>query len=212
VTVNNKIITDPAYQVNSENDDVRLEGRQLKQAEFIYIILNKPPKFVTTVNDEKGRQTVLDLISIKKRIFPVGRLDYDTRGLLLLTNDGELANKLIHPRYKIKKTYRATLERAIDNEDIKKLQSGVKIGSNEIVVPDSIEVINNRNKNLVLITVHEGKKHEVKRIFQAIGYQIKKLERISFAGITLRKLPPGGWRHLTSVEVKRLKGLIPDKP
>ena len=206
MTVNNVVIKDPAFQVDTDTDDICFSGRRLRYKEtFIYVILNKPPGVLTTVRDDRGRKTVMDLVSLPQRIFPVGRLDFNTRGLLILTNDGDLANRLMHPRYQVSRTYRVDLNGNLDKSAINKLKAGITIGPDGEARPKSIELSRKPGGREVFVTLHEGKKHEIKRMFKAVGFQVRQLERIEYAGIQLKRLPMGAWRHLKSREVSQLK-------
>ena len=205
MTVNNTVVDDPAFQVNTETDVITLDGKPLPEPEHIYLLMNKPSKTVTTAKDEYGRRTVLDLLDVQERVYPVGRLDYDTCGVLLLTNDGDLANRLMHPKFAVSKTYRAELDEALDHLKIAEIRRGIAIGEGERVKPDALRKSPGRGGKEYVLTLHEGKKHEVKRIFRAVGRRVIKLERMEFAGITSDKLRPGEWRFLNPGEVLKLK-------
>ena len=207
MTVNSAVIDDPAFQVNEETDVVQLDGKCLPGADFIYLLMNKPPKTVTTSSDEFGRRTVLDLLNVRERVYPVGRLDYDTSGVLLLTNDGELANRLTHPKFEVLKTYRALIDEPLDPQQMAQIRQGVLIGEGEPARPDSLRKSPRRGGREYILTLHEGKKHEVKRIFEAAGRRVVKLERIEFAGISAHNLRPGEWRFLNRGEILKLKKL-----
>ena len=177
---------------------------------YEYYLLNKPRGIVSTSNDEKGRKTVVDLIESNTRIYPVGRLDYDTTGAILLTNDGTLTNKLIHPKNNIDKIYLAKVSGIITGNDIHKLEQGVKI-DNYITKPAKVKLksFNKKtNSSFVLLTIHEGHNHQVKKMFEVIGFKVDKLTRISFAGLDVKNIKSGEYRKLTVKEVQRLYSLV----
>lgn len=204
VCVNNQIITDPAYRVQ-DKDKITVRGAPVKREEKTYILLNKPKDFITTVSDERGRKTVMDLIdgAINQRIFPVGRLDRTTTGLLLMTNDGELMQKLAHPRNKIQKVYHVTLTTELSIEDIEKIKRGLTLYDGRAKV-DAITFIPKMRRNEVKVTLHSGKYRIVRRIFEHLGYEVKKLDRINYAGLTKKGLLVGCWRYLSHAEIQNL--------
>jgi 23S rRNA pseudouridine2605 synthase len=206
VTVNNKVILEPGYRVTLQ-DRVVVEGKILApELSKVYILLNKPKDCVTTLSDERGRKTVIDLISpqVKERVHPVGRLDRNTTGLLLLTNDGEFTNKLAHPRYEIEKVYHVTLASAVTTSDMRKLKEGVQLSDGKAFV-DEIYYIPGEKKNRVSVILHSGKHRIVRRLFESLGYEVSKLDRVKFAGLTKKGLRQGEWRYLIPQEVKSLK-------
>lgn len=208
VRVNNKIITEMGYKV-SDSDTITVENKALNKETKEYILLYKPRGVVTTTNDEKGRKTVLDLIDTDKRLYPVGRLDYDTSGVLLLTNDGELTNLLIHPRNKVDKLYIAKINGIMDGNQIKSLENGVLI-DNKKTAPCRLKIKRKDKKtdtSIVELTIHEGKNHQVKKMFEAVGLEVLKLKRERFAFLDLTGLKPGEYRKLSIKEVKMLYGL-----
>lgn len=201
VLVNNKQIK-LGDKADSEKDVITVDGKRIVPEKKVYLMLNKPKKYITTVLDEFGRKTILDLVEVKQKVFPVGRLDRDTRGLVLLTNDGELANRIMHPRYGIEKTYRVVVrEEEIKGTDLAKLRSGVFIEGRK-VVPSKIVV---HGKNCVEITLHEGKKHIVKRLFFKLGYFITDLMRTKIANLSLHGIKEGSYRELTKDELDSLR-------
>lgn len=209
VQVNGEIITTMGYQVSDE-DIIIVEGKKINLVEKkVYYLLNKPREVISSVSDDKNRKTVVDLIKSDLRIYPIGRLDYDTTGLILLTNDGELANKLMHPKNEIEKTYLAKVEGLISKEDILKLKRKLLIEGR----PVFIKKVKIRKKDLkkemtlVEITIVEGRNHIVKKIFSAIGHEVIKLTRISYAFLTLDNLKSGEYRMLSLKEVKKLYSL-----
>lgn len=206
VTVNGKSAVDPGLSIDSDCDTVKYRGKRIEfQKSFEYILFNKPKGVVCTAKDEKNRKTIFDIIKTTRRLFPVGRLDKSTTGLLLLTDDGDLSYKLSHPKYEINKVYTTRLDRTLELRDKKKLQDGVKIGKNEYVSAEIRSL--NANRTDVEITVHEGKKNMIIRMFDAVGYKVVSLDRIKYAGLSKRKLPKSGWRYLTGSEVSRLFAL-----
>ena len=213
VLVNGEVAT-IGMQVNN-NDLIEVEGNIIKKDtdNKVYYLLNKPRGVVTTSSDELGRKTVVDLIDTEKRIYPVGRLDYDTTGVLLLTNDGELTNKLTHPKNNIEKVYVAKIEGIITGIDINKLKKGVII-DNFKTSPARVKLKSYDKKtqtSLVELTIHEGHNHQVKKMFEAVGYNVIKLTRIRFAGMDVKSLKSGEYRELNPKEVKRLYGLLAGK-
>lgn len=205
ITVNQVTITEPYYKVQPL-DVVRHKKTLLKPETFVYLAVNKPLGVVTTCNDPQGRPTVLDLVShaTDARLFHIGRLDVTTTGLILLTNDGELAQKLSHPRYKITKTYHVRLHRPLHIADSTKIKQGIKL-SDGFVSVDKILVSSNAKQ--ITIQLHSGKNRIIRRIFNSLGYQVKKLDRIAFGPITKKRLAVGQWRKLTGSEISQLKKL-----
>ena len=208
VKVNNVVITELGVKV-SPTDTVTIDGKALTKEEYEYILLYKPRGYLTTTSDDKDRKTVMDLIETSKRLYPVGRLDYDTSGLLLLTNDGNLTNLLIHPRNNIDKMYVAKIEGILTPIEIKKLENGVMIDdyktSKSRVKVKKIHKKN--NTSLVYITIHEGKNHQVKKMFEAVGHNVIKLKRETLAFLDLSGLKSGEYRYLSLKEVKKLYSL-----
>jgi 23S rRNA pseudouridine2605 synthase len=214
VSVNGKIVDAPGYQV-LENDQVTVDKKKIKPEKFVYILLNKPKDYITTTSDEKDRKTVVDIILPKlneipgigkPRIYPVGRLDRNTTGLLLLTNDGELTQQLTHPKYNIEKIYAAELSAPISIEEMEMLAEGVELEDGFIKV-DDIAYSDPRDKSKVGVAIHSGRNRIVRRLFEHIGNQVRYLDRIVFAGLTKKNLPRGSWRFLSEEEVLRLKNL-----
>jgi len=208
VKVNGEVVKEMGFKV-SGNDVIEVAGQVLKDTDKVYYLLNKPRGVVTTTSDDKKRQTVVDLINTDKRIYPVGRLDYDTTGALLLTNDGELANLLMHPKNEITKTYIAKIKGIIKSEEIKKMLAGVVI-DNTLTIPSRVKLKRidyKTNTSIVELVIHEGKNHQVKRMFEAIGYEVLKLKREKYAFLTLDGLKSGESRMLTTKEIKTLYSL-----
>lgn len=207
VTVNGQIETRLGTKIDENVDSIKVNGRSVKPVKrFDYYILNKPEGVVTTVSDEKGRKTVLDLIKTKKRLFPVGRLDIDSTGLLLLTNDGALAYTLTHPKFEVDKIYSVRLDRPLKDKDKKELESGVELAEGTTSAC-TIEFPNHENKKRVRITLHQGWKRQLRRMFAMLGYEVLELRRIGFACLSLRGLKGGAYRRMTSTEVERLKSI-----
>ena len=208
VTVNGQVITEMGYKVQPE-DEVRFDGRKISSEKNVYFVLNKPKGFITTSNDEKGRKTVMDLMAnaTTARIFPVGRLDRQTTGVLLFTNDGYLTKKLTHPSHDIKKIYHVTLDKKLTANDMADIKKGVRLIPEGIAVVDAISFIEGRPKNEVGIELHIGWNRVVRRIFQEKGYEVEALDRVSFAGLTKKTIQRGEYRKLTELEVNFLKML-----
>lgn len=207
VQVNGKVITEMGYRVLPK-DIVTYKNKIIKPANFVYILLNKPKNFVTTVDDERGRKTVMDLITnaTKERVYPVGRLDRNTTGLLLFTNDGNLAQMLSHPKHSAKKIYEVELDKAVSLKHMQQIADGVEL-EDGIANIDDIAYSQPQKKNVVGITLHVGKNRIVRRIFEHLGYEVVKLDRTVYAGLTKKDLPRGRWRHLSPKEVVFLKHL-----
>ncbi len=205
VSVNGKVITEMGYKVKL-SDDVRFDGRKLNPEKKEYVLLNKPKNFITTTSDEKGRRTVMELVSSasNSRLLPVGRLDRNTTGLLLFTNDGDLTKKLTHPTHGVRKIYHVFLDKNLAMSDLQKIQEGLKLDDGPVTV-DDISYIQGSPKKEVGVEIHSGRNRIVRRIFEHLGYHVTKLDRVIFAGLTKKDLPRGHWRHLTEQEVVNLK-------
>lgn len=200
ITVNGKVVTEMGFQV-SKSDKVKYEGKVLKAEKLQYVLLNKPKGFITTMKDERDRRTVMSLVekACDERIYPVGRLDRQTTGLLLFTNDGELAKKLTHPSYKIKKIYQVELNKAITEADYNAILDGLELEDGLITV-DELAVLTDDKKNLG-VQIHSGRNRIIRRIFEHLGYSVEKLDRVMFGNLTKKNLPRGKWRMLTDKEV-----------
>ncbi|WP_050180758.1 pseudouridine synthase [Domibacillus robiginosus] len=209
VTVNGKKVTELGTKVGL-NDDVRVEGVPLERERKVYYLFYKPRGVISAVTDDKGRKTVVDFFpEVEERIFPVGRLDYDTSGLLLLTNDGEFANLMTHPSYEMDKTYIAKTEGIVQRHLLKRLASGIKL-EDGMTAPAKIKELSidrKKNRSLLEITIHEGRNRQVRRMFEAIGHPVQKLRRDRFAHLTLHGLNAGEHRELTAHEIKQLRTL-----
>ena len=203
-TVNGKIVNEMGFQV-MPNDVVKFDGSLISPERKRYVLLNKPKNFITTMDDDRGRKTVMELIvnATKERIYPVGRLDRNTTGLLLFTNDGELAKKLTHPKHNIQKLYHASLDKKLAMRDMQKIADGFILDEKRVLV-DEISYIMNQPKSEVGVKIHSGRNRIVRRIFENFNYSVTKLDRVLFAGLTKKDLPRGHYRHLTELEVSNL--------
>ena len=204
VTVNGELITEMGYRVAS-SDEVRFDGILLSIEKKRYILLNKPKNYITTMEDDRARKTVMELVgnATSERIYPVGRLDRNTTGLLLFTNDGELAKKLTHPKHNVRKLYHATLDRKLALTDLEKLRGDVIIEGKKVFI-DAVSYVEGKKKNEVGIEIHSGRNRIVRKIFENFDYQVTKLDRVIFAGLTKKNLPRGRWRELTAQELNNL--------
>ena len=209
VEVNGKVVNELGTKVNIQKDEVKYNGKIIKpEEEKIYILLNKPIGYVTTVKEQFGRDKVTDLVKQNKRIVPVGRLDMYTSGALILTNDGELVNKLTHPKNEINKTYNVTVAGIVTEQDIENLKSGVEIDNSYITKPAKVKILkidNEKNISRVQITIHEGKNRQIRKMCQAINKRVLALHRSKIGNIEVRDLKLGTWRYLTKKEVNELK-------
>lgn len=209
VKVNNKTITELGFKVK-ESDQIEIEGLILEEEPKVYVLLNKPRGVVSTTSDEKNRKTVVDLINTDIRIFPVGRLDYDTTGLILLTNDGELSNLLTHPKSNIEKTYIAKITGKLTPSELMKLKTGVTI-DNKKTKKAKVRIRSYDKKSdtsIIEITITEGKNHQIKNMFEKVGHKVLKLKREKYAFLTLEGLNSKEYRTLTIKEVKKLYNLV----
>ncbi len=205
VSVNGKLITNLGTKIHP-GDTVKYNGETLKEEKKVYLLLNKPKDYVTTVEDPHAKKTVLDLVrgACKERIYPVGRLDRNTTGVLLLTNDGELTKRLTHPQFEKLKIYHVHLNKNIKPSDMEKISTGINL-EDGIIKADSISFADPTDKTQVGIELHSGKNHIVRRIFEHLGYEVVKLDRVYFAGLTKKNLPRGSWRFLNEKEIAMLK-------
>ena len=205
VTVNGEVVTELGTKVNINTDDIRFNGERLKGEEKIYIVMNKPKGYVTTASDPHADKTVMDLLKgCPSRVFPVGRLDKNTTGVLMFTNDGEIAEKLTHPSYDKKKIYQVSLDSKLKQEDYEKILSGIELPDG-MIAADELEYIEEDDHRKLGIEIHSGKNRIVRRIFESLGYEVKDLDRVYFAGLTKRGLKRGEWRYLTEGETNLLK-------
>ena len=216
VSVNSKTVIELGVKIDSEKDKVKIDGELINlqdknKQSYIYILLNKPAGFITSTSDEKHRPTVMDIVKLKKRIYPVGRLDFDSEGLLLLTNDGDLTNKLTHPGYEVNKTYLVRINKPIDEKQLTRLRGGLYIesqkGAQKKVKTSKarVDVVPDSEKKQIKITIHEGRNRQVRRMLEAVGLFVRKLKRIEYANLTIKGLKPGDWRYLTDEEIRSLK-------
>lgn len=211
VTVNGKLVKTLGTKVTSK-DKVEVDGVPLHREKHVYYLLNKPRGVISSAHDEKGRRTVVDILrddEITERIYPVGRLDYDTTGILLLTNDGDLANKLMHPKFEVAKTYVAKVKGLVSNNELKQLRLGVRIDGRRTKPAKSRLKETDRVKktSIVQLTIHEGHYHQVKRMLEAVGHPVMKLHRESYGFLNLQGVQPGEYRELRPEEVRKLKEL-----
>ena len=218
IKVNGTVITEVGTKTNPEKDIVEYNNNIIKVEEKkVYIMLNKPEGYITSVKDEKGRKTVLDIVNVEERVYPIGRLDYDSSGLLILTNDGSIYNNIIHPRVSIKKNYIAVCRGKFSENDIKSFKKGIDIGG-YVTAEAAIEVISeekrfNKRKNCdeilstVEISIHEGKNRQIRRMCSSLNHEVISLKRVSIGNIKLGYLKKGEWRHLTDKELDYIKSL-----
>ena len=205
VTVNGQVVTELGTKIK-RSDEVKFHDQPISIERKIYILLNKPKDTVTTSDDPQARRTVMDLVkgACPERIYPVGRLDRNTTGVLLLTNDGDLASKLTHPKYMKKKIYHVHLDKDLTRADMDKIASGIQLDDGEIHA-DAISYTDENKKDDIGIEIHSGKNRIVRRIFESLGYKVTKLDRVYFAGLTKKGLRRGEWRYLTEAEVNFLR-------
>lgn len=209
VKVNNEPVIRLGMRVDPDNDVVEFDGNVVTAPnELLYILLNKPLRTVTTAKDDKKRRTVIDLIAAPRRLFPVGRLDYNTTGALLITNDGELTYYLIHPKFQIKKVYRVMLNKLIRPIDLHHFQNGLDLDGRKTIPCKAREVRRMGNRSYLEVELHEGRNRQIRRMFEILGYHVEQLHRNNFAGLDVNELNPGEWRELTRGEVQRLKTLV----
>ena len=205
VTVNGEVVTELGTKVNVLTDDVRFNGQRLKGEEKVYIVMNKPKGYVTTASDPHAEKTVMDLLKgCPTRVFPVGRLDKNTTGVLMFTNDGEMAEHLTHPSYNKKKIYQVVLDAPLKDEDQQKILAGIEL-SDGLIAADELEFIDAHDHRQLGIEIHSGKNRIVRRIFETLGYEVRALDRVYFAGLTKKGLKKSDWRYLTEGEVNILK-------
>jgi 23S rRNA pseudouridine2605 synthase len=206
VTVNGTVATDPGMKV-FPTDDIKVGNKKvIPSKNFVYILLNKPKDYITTSEDPQGRKTVLDLVrtATDERVYPVGRLDRNTSGVLLLTNDGDLAQKLSHPKHEVKKVYEVRLDRVLTKGDMDKIASGVTL-EDGFVAPDVIAYADSKDKSIIGVEIHSGRNRIVRRIFEYMKYDVKGLDRVMFAGLTKKDVQRGRWRLLKEKEIRLLK-------
>lgn len=205
ITVNGVRIKEPGFRINPIKDDIRINGKKIKPPEFVYYLINKPKGIVSTRSDEYGRANVISLIATSERIYPVGRLDKDTTGLLILTNDGELTNLLTHPRYHVNKVYMVCVQGIVSNVQLRALRNGVLLDDG-ITAPALVKVVQSSNTSSVLeITIHEGRNRQIRRMCETVGLLLVDLERVKFGPLVLGGLKSGEYRILHMEEVRLLK-------
>jgi 23S rRNA pseudouridine2605 synthase len=202
VSVNNKVITDLSVTINPAKDIVSVDGEKIKPKRNIYILLNKPKGFITSTSDEKNRRTVIDIVKSKERIYPVGRLDYNTTGVIFLTNDGDFSQFMTHPKNKIRREYEVKLDKPLDENDREKLLKGIYLEGKRGKFTD-IKILKSKDKKNYLVSCEEGRNHFVKDMFYQLGYTVIQLNRFSFAGIK-SDIPVGAYRNLNNEEVTKL--------
>ena len=207
IKVNGQVVQVLGYKIDDEKDRVDVEGRRVeKEEELVYLMINKPPGYLVTLKDNFQRPTIQQLLpSLRKRVFPVGRLDYNSSGLLLFTNDGELAYRLTHPRFKVPKVYLVKVKGEPDPSELTRLEKGIYLDGKKTAPAKIIQIGGDPKKSLLKIEIYEGRKREVKRMFQAIGHKVLQLQRINFGGLRLGSLKTGKWRFLTPKEIDSLK-------
>ncbi|SFC22264.1 pseudouridine synthase [Clostridium uliginosum] len=208
VKVNGSLVSELGIKVDPLKDKVEYKGEIItKEENKVYIMLNKPEGYITSVKDEKGRKTILDIVNVKERIYPIGRLDYDSSGLIILTNDGDIYNKIIHPREELIKKYVALVKGEVLEKDIKLFNTGIDIGGYK-TAPADIKVLSyDRGMSTVEVSIHEGKNRQIRKMFAAIGYEVVGLNRISIGDIKLKYLKKGEWRELNSEELNYINRL-----
>jgi 23S rRNA pseudouridine2605 synthase len=207
VTINGVRISSLATTLVPGKDRVFVDGNEAVQVDApTYLVLNKPKDTITTMNDERGRTTVMDLVHAKKRVFPIGRLDRNTTGVLLLTNDGDFANRLMHPRFGIPKAYRVTCTEVVSRDHMKALSEGIQLSEGRTAPAEVFSIPGGRGRE-VGITIHEGWNRQVRRMFEELGYVVEKLDRVAYGPVTTEGLPRGTTRALTSQEIRSLRAL-----
>src|SRR5581483_1501316 len=215
VQVNGKVVTELGTKVDPAKDHIKVDGKRIQvESQKIYLLLNKPKGYITSVQDPEGRPTVMDLIvEVKERVYPVGRLDYDTEGLLLFTNDGDLARALMHPSTEVEKTYWAKVKGRLTEEEMKRVeQGGISLPEGK-TAPCKIRFLRSTAENeWVEIILHEGKKRQVRMVMEKIGHPVAKLKRVGYAFLKLGNMPLGAYRYLSPIEVGKLKNLTGKKP
>jgi 23S rRNA pseudouridine2605 synthase len=206
VSVNGKIVTEMGTKI-SRNDSVNFGGETLKKEKMVYVLLNKPKDYITTTDDPDGRKTVMALVrnACRERIYPVGRLDRATTGLLLMTNDGEMAKKLMHPKHGVKKIYHVELDNNLSRTDMDKIFQGIELEDGRAQVDEIAYDGAGADKKSIGLELHAGKNRIVRRIFESLGYKVVRLDRVYYAGLTKKDLPRGKWRFLTQIEINMLK-------
>ncbi len=205
VLVNGRVVTDLATRIDSDRDRVFVGGRQVSRVhDFVYLVMNKPRDTITTLHDERGRTTVMSLLRTRDRVFPVGRLDRNTTGVLLFTNDGEFAHRLMHPRYEIPKSYRVTCDKPVSHEHLAHLRRGVMLDDGQTAPAEVVSLPRSKGKELGVV-IREGRNRQVHRMFEALGYEVRKLDRVAYGPITKDGIARGSSRKLTIHELRELR-------
>ena len=209
ITVNGEAVSELGYKVNPAKDEIRYNGELLKREKMVYVLLNKPKDYITTTDDPQERKTVMQLVekASRERIYPVGRLDRNTTGLLLMTNDGDLAEKLSHPRNNVTKIYQVELSKSLSQGDLNKIGFGIEL-EDGFIKPDVVSYVQGGSKREIGIQIHSGKNRIVRRIFEHLGYEVVKLDRVVYANLTKKDLPRGRWRYLDEKEIIQLKHFV----
>lgn len=208
IEVNGQIVTVPGTKING-SEIIKVDGREIRQEQRkVYVLLNKPAGYISTAKDQFSRKTVLDLVStVKERIYPVGRLDYDTSGLIMLTNDGELANQLTHPKHEMQKVYRVMIEGTMSEEEMATIKTGVTIEDYK-TAPANVKIIDTSKKDSIIeLSIHEGKNRQIRKMFDALGHTVLRLKRIAIGPLTIEGLEEGKWRYLSKKEIEVMKKL-----
>lgn len=206
VAVNGQVIIEPGFKV-THRDEVKVQGKKVNASKnLVYILLNKPKDHITTTDDPEGRKTVMDIVKnvVNERVFPIGRLDRNTTGVLLLTNDGDLAQKLSHPSYEVRKIYEVTLDKPLAKKDFDQLLQGITL-EDGFIAPDSLAYADTKNKSIIGIEIHSGKNRIVRRIFEKLGYDVRNLDRVMYANLTKKNVERGKFRFLQEKEIRLLK-------
>jgi 23S rRNA pseudouridine2605 synthase len=209
VSVNGEVVSELGHKVDPLKDVIRYNGETLKREKMVYVLLNKPKDYITTTDDPQERRTVMQLVekASRERIYPIGRLDRNTTGLLLMTNDGDLADKLSHPKNNVTKIYQVELSKSLTQGDLNKIAFGLEL-EDGLIKPDMVSYVQGGTKKEIGIQIHSGKNRIVRRIFEHLGYEVVKLDRTVYANLTKKDLPRGRWRYLDEAELIQLKHLV----
>jgi 23S rRNA pseudouridine2605 synthase len=208
IEINGTVVTELGTRVDPTKDKVAVDGEVIRLPErYLYVVLNKPKDTITTVKDDRGRRTVMDLVQLRGRFYPVGRLDRNSTGVLILTSNGELAHRLMHPRFEVEKAYVVRLDKPLDEKDKMKLLRGVTV-DRKTARAEEITIIENTKRTGIGVVLHEGRNRQIRKMFEALGYDVKALDRVAYAGLTCESLNRGEWRHLTKKEVEGLKTIV----
>jgi 23S rRNA pseudouridine2605 synthase len=205
VTVNGETVFEHGVRINPSTDKILINGKSIKPPRLVYYMLNKPAGYISTVHDEKGRKTILSLIKTKERVYPIGRLDQETTGIILFTNDGDFANLLIHPRYHVPKTYEALINGYVPDATVSKLRNGIKLDDGRTQPADITIMTTNEKQTVLRIVLYEGKKRQIRRMCETLKLQLVELKRTRFGPVSLGKLASGKFRELTRAEIRELR-------